>query len=181
MKFVVIQLTFFFMSVSSMEVKEDAEVIYYWRDYTGRIPSDAVPGGYDLNHETTYIGQVIVEDVGILPGIIYPGVKEMLIPEHGVKKVDYYIKIFCSPHKHAFKWIPVTDQKFKVQTINEHLVKGGIEKNNLLDIGRIAYQGEVVTGKIVTNSPDYPDTAPMFFVYKNEEHKTTNYEVLVSM
>ncbi|CAH1988057.1 unnamed protein product [Acanthoscelides obtectus] len=30
---------------------------YYWRDYTGEVPCDAVVGGHDELNRTTYIGQ----------------------------------------------------------------------------------------------------------------------------
>nr|XP_023016654.1 uncharacterized protein LOC111505969 [Leptinotarsa decemlineata] len=179
MKKVVFVLTYFLFNVFSAEISKKPDVPYYWRDYTGFIPSDAIPGGLDLNHETTYIGQGFVGNVGIIPGIIYPGQREIYVPEHGVKKVDTYVKILCSPYKNAFRWHPVTASDFQVKTIGKYLVKGGVEMNNLLNIGRIAFQGEVVTGKIVTNSPDFPDTAPMFFVLKNQERETRQYEVLI--
>lgn len=31
---------------------------YYWRDYTGEIPPDALPGGTDINGKPVYIGQI---------------------------------------------------------------------------------------------------------------------------
>lgn len=58
-------------------------------------------------------------------------------------------------------------------------MKGGIEDGYILFIGRIAYQGQIVTGKVVSGSPDYPDTAPMFFIHKEKEQKTTIYELLI--
>lgn len=35
---------------------------YYWRDYSGAIPCDAVKGGTDAAGNTTYIGQVSAAD-----------------------------------------------------------------------------------------------------------------------
>lgn len=64
-------------------------------------------------------------------------------------------------------------------TINKTLVRGGVEDGYILNIGRIASQGETVIGKIVTASADYPETAPMFFAHKNKEKKVSNYEVLI--
>lgn len=66
---------------------------YYWRDYTGIIPSDAVPGGTDINKVTTYIGQGFVKDQGIIPGIIYAGHNHITVPTHGTQNLDTYIKV----------------------------------------------------------------------------------------
>lgn len=59
------------------------------------------------------------------------------------------------------------------------MVKGGIEDGYILFIGRIAYQGEIVTGKVVNGSRDYPTTSPMFFAHKENEQMATTYEVLI--
>jgi hypothetical protein len=53
---------------------------YYWRDYTGEIPHDAILGGYDVNKKPTYIGQAFLADVGIIPGTIYPGQVGIRLP-----------------------------------------------------------------------------------------------------
>lgn len=71
------------------------------------------------------------------------------------------------------------DTDFAVETLNKTLVRGGFENGYILNIGRIAFQGETVTGKIVTNSGDYPGTAPMFFAFRNKENKANYYEVLI--
>lgn len=66
---------------------------YYWREYTGKIPTDAVPGGSDINSETTYIGLGFVKNRGIIPGVIYPNQKFISVPSYGVQKVDCYIQV----------------------------------------------------------------------------------------
>ena len=45
---------------------------YYWRDYYGVIPNDAVPAGKDHNGDTLYIGLIYVRGFELLPGTIFP-------------------------------------------------------------------------------------------------------------
>lgn len=74
-------------------ISASQDINYYWRDYTGDIPKDAVPGGTDANGDTTYIGQGFVIDIGLIPGVIYPSQKYITVPTFGVRKVDTYIKV----------------------------------------------------------------------------------------
>lgn len=90
-----------------------------------------------------------------------------------------FSQILCSPNLSAFKWLRVNDKDFAIQTMNKVLVKGGFEDNYILNIGRIAFQGETVLGKVVTNSVDYPGTAPMFYAFRNQENRATIYEVMI--
>lgn len=42
---------------------------FYWRDYKGIIPKDALAAGYDSENETTYVAQVLHENL-LIPGEI---------------------------------------------------------------------------------------------------------------
>jgi hypothetical protein len=72
---------------------------YYWRDYTGEIPDDAVPGGYDRNLESTYIGQLFVINHGLLTTRIYKGQKSVMASRCGIHtscesiKVRFFVKL----------------------------------------------------------------------------------------
>jgi hypothetical protein len=66
---------------------------YYWREYTGKIPPDAVVGGADINGENVYIGQAYVKNSGLIPAQINAGVKEVYAPIKGAQKVDRHIKV----------------------------------------------------------------------------------------
>lgn len=69
-----------------------------------------------------------------------------------------------------------SDTNFFVDTINKNVVRAGLEKDAVVHIGRIAYQGEVVVGKIPTN--DWTK-ASLFIVNKDSELKMTSFEVLI--
>ena len=66
---------------------------YYWREYGGKIPADAIPGGRDINGDNVYIGQAYMQNRGLFIGQIKPGSTEVFITNHGVTKVDKYIKV----------------------------------------------------------------------------------------
>lgn len=55
-------------------------------------------------------------------------------------------------------------------------MRGGVENGHVVHLGRISYGGEVVVGKIATNSAN---NAPLFFVDKYAEKKTKSYEMLL--
>ncbi|RZC36411.1 DUF3421 domain containing protein, partial [Asbolus verrucosus] len=66
---------------------------YYWRDYTGTIPEDAVVGGKDVNGKDIYIGQAYIKNEGLIVVQIYPGVREVQAPIKGIKNVKKYTKV----------------------------------------------------------------------------------------
>lgn len=66
---------------------------YYWRDYHGKIPSDAIEGGRDIRGHPTYIGQAFVLHHGILIGQIYPGQKSITTSKEGIHVRDVYNRV----------------------------------------------------------------------------------------
>jgi hypothetical protein len=66
---------------------------YYWREYTGEVPEDAIVGGKDSNGKNIYIGQAYIRNEGLLVVQITPGVRQVFAPSHGVKKTDKYVKV----------------------------------------------------------------------------------------
>lgn len=79
-------------NVSSIKILD-----YFWRQYTGVIPVDAVRGGSDINGQDTYIGQAYVQNRGIIVVQIHSGINEVLVPISGVVKTNKYIKV-CILH-----------------------------------------------------------------------------------
>jgi hypothetical protein len=72
---------------------QDTAPDYYWRDYNGIIPRDAVKGGANINGEHVYIGQVYVKNAGLIPAQINAGVQEVSVPTNGVQKLAERIKV----------------------------------------------------------------------------------------
>jgi hypothetical protein len=66
---------------------------YYWREYTGSIPKDAIPAGKDINGQNIYVGQAYVKNEGLIVAPIYQGEKEVTAAIKGVKKIERYIKV----------------------------------------------------------------------------------------
>lgn len=46
-----------------------------------------------MNGEVTYIGQGLILDVGILPGVIYPGLNYVLVAYGGTRKIEKFIRV----------------------------------------------------------------------------------------
>jgi hypothetical protein len=66
---------------------------YFWREYTGSVPEDAIVGGQDINGKDIYIGQAYVRNEGLIPVRISAGVRQVHAPIRGVKNVDTYTKV----------------------------------------------------------------------------------------
>ena len=66
---------------------------FYWREYTGTIPSDAIVAGQDISGKDLYIGQTYVKNGGWQVVPIYQGIKEAIAVLNGPKKTDKYIKV----------------------------------------------------------------------------------------
>lgn len=58
----------------------------------GRIPDDAISCGGEARNQT-YIGQGLLKDVGLIPGMIYSGESHMMVPYGGSNHIDRQIKV----------------------------------------------------------------------------------------
>ncbi|XP_018562465.1 uncharacterized protein LOC108904404 [Anoplophora glabripennis] len=151
-------------------------VDYYWREYTGSIPRDAVEGGRGPNNCLTYIGQVSVREHGIIPVTIYPGNTSVVAAVYGVHHVNLYIKILCSSTRESLRWIQADSANFHVQTANLHLVRGGVEGDLLSYIGRIRFQGETIVAKVRQHGVG---NVRLYFPVGEEEKSADSFEILV--
>lgn len=64
---------------------------YYWRDFFGSVPSDAVEGGYSEINGSTYIGQALNIDVS--PVEIHEGRPEVYVPVEFPKPQKDLVKV----------------------------------------------------------------------------------------
>jgi len=128
---------------------------YYWKEYDGLIPEDAVPGGHDKSGNPTYIGQVLyTKQSDLLPATIYSGCKSALATEGGKQwQSDKNVKILCSKYLNKLKWVVIKNGEAHLPT-NCHLVKGGFEINQLY-IGRVHYNDQTIIGKVFLDHPSY--------------------------
>ncbi|XP_044263432.1 uncharacterized protein LOC123010533 [Tribolium madens] len=150
---------------------------YYWRQYTGEVPKDAVVGGQDINHKDVYIGQAYVKNEGLFVVQIFADRKEIYAPIKGMKKIEgNIIKILCGPQEN-FYWISVNSSNLHLQLLHQHAVIGGHEdRSGVLNIGRISYEGETKIGKI--NSFNVGNA--LFFFNRNQKEEHVNsYEILL--
>jgi hypothetical protein len=150
---------------------------YYWREYAGNIPPDALVGGADINGENVYMGQAYVKNSGLIPVQIKAGVKEVYAPMKGAQKVDRYIKILCGALE-DFAWVPTNATDLHLELLNRQVVTGGHEdETGRVVVGRIGFDGGTQIGKINT----FPVGKSYFRwvdVHKKEREVTT-YDVLV--
>lgn len=149
---------------------------YYWRDFTGEIPDDAVHGGYDRNNKTIYVVQVYIPSQGILPTGLYTGEKSVTTARQGVFTTEKFIKVLCVDKPEKLSWIKTTASNLSTDSIGKHLVEGGTEDGLILNVGRVAFQGEVVVGKVCNYNLG---NALLYFTHDKKVYNSPNYEVLV--
>ena len=66
---------------------------YYWRDYNGTIPHDALVAGQDGQHRNVFIGQAYIRNLGLIVIHITPGEREFYVAVRGVHKVHNHIRV----------------------------------------------------------------------------------------
>ncbi|KAF7280917.1 hypothetical protein GWI33_005383 [Rhynchophorus ferrugineus] len=148
---------------------------YYWRDYTGVIPWDAYSPGKAGNGEPIYIGQgFLKKHPGVYPIVIQQG-KPLRVPILGSHTPDTFVQILCSPYPQSFKWMQMNATHLHLISADIHLVRGGVEDGNWLNIGRITYQGEMKIGKVLGG---HLGNAEFWFLHGTEEKMVKSYEVL---
>ncbi|KAF2879110.1 hypothetical protein ILUMI_27058 [Ignelater luminosus] len=148
---------------------------YYWRDYTGETPADALAGGTDVNGKPIYIGQIFNLRF-LIPAKIYENDKTAYYeyggPEHSIKD---NIKILCTQHPEHFKWVRTNNEEIKLMT-SGHLVIGGYEPGCTTYIGRVRHAGEILVGKALTDN--LPQFAGLYVTKDEKAKKYTTFEVL---
>ncbi|RZC35673.1 DUF3421 domain containing protein [Asbolus verrucosus] len=163
--------TVLFSQVSSLQ--ED----YYWREYTGSIPGDAVVGGKDINGHDIHMGQAYIRNHGLIVVQIYPGVKEVHAAIAGIKTVSTYVKILCGPQEN-FYWLPANATDLHLSLLDKHAVIGGHNDGyGQINIGRIKHEGETKIGKINSWA-----VGGAYFYFNNKGKEGVNvksYEILI--
>ncbi|KAF5302555.1 hypothetical protein FQR65_LT00927 [Abscondita terminalis] len=119
---------------------------YYWRDYDGVIPRDALAGGLDENGEPIYIGQVLYYDK-LLPAKIYPYDKNAYYTWGTEYSTRENVKILCTPYPEKLRWVDTKKDELHL-LINTHLVKGGFEPVYDIYIGRGFHKMQTLVGRI---------------------------------
>ncbi|XP_031354150.1 uncharacterized protein LOC116178712 [Photinus pyralis] len=149
---------------------------YYWREYVGEIPCDAIPGGFDKSGNPAYIGQMYHSKFGLLPATITKGSQKALASGGGSSFTsDTFVKILCSRHHDRYKWVPTENANGHLLT-NYHLVIGGNEAGYVLNIGRVNHEMEVVIGKVFAHHTPYRGLS---IPNKAKEAVYQSYEILV--
>ncbi|KAF5302556.1 hypothetical protein FQR65_LT00928 [Abscondita terminalis] len=99
---------------------------YYWQDFEGEIPTDAFPGGKDVNGKPIYVGQVFFASK-LLPAKIYEHDKKAYFA-WGYELSQQQMLKYCAPkiRKDSSGWEPSYD----------------------LYIGRAFYKQETLVGRI---------------------------------
>ncbi|KAF2887851.1 hypothetical protein ILUMI_18322 [Ignelater luminosus] len=87
MKICYLILTILFSTFGTLEAvtnsSQEEITDYYWREYTGFIPSDAIIAGTDKSGKPIYIGQGFFKNIGLLPATIYKGSKSVSVTAIG--------------------------------------------------------------------------------------------------
>ncbi|KAF5292708.1 hypothetical protein FQR65_LT11176 [Abscondita terminalis] len=122
--------------------------VYYWRDFDGVVPNDALPAGLDPRGRPTYIGQVLYGNK-LIPGKIYENDPHVYFQyKQQALQEDENIKIFCTQSPDLFEWYPTKASEIPMTT-NKFFVKGGYEPGSFTIVGRVHTVGETSVGKVI--------------------------------
>ncbi|KAJ3645971.1 hypothetical protein Zmor_023586 [Zophobas morio] len=152
-----------------------SSIYYYWRDFYGKIPPDAIEGGRTAAGTPFYVAQVYIRNFELLPAMVFPNKPEAITSAYNKElKPTTHIKVLCSKNKDNFKWVPTRSEDLSLLT-NTHLVVGGNEVGQVLYIGRVFDETSTVLGKIFKhNQPNKGIWVPS----QGHHANYFNYEVL---
>ncbi|KAB0797710.1 hypothetical protein PPYR_08703 [Photinus pyralis] len=136
---------------ATFSVETNYEPGYYWREFNGKIPQDALPGGVNSQGVTTYIGQVFGNNL-VIPAKI-DIVNDTVTYEWGYQEfvATENIKILCAKYPEEFQWLS-TGHGYINQLKGKHLIIGGYESGANIYIGRIQLDDELALGKVINGS-----------------------------
>lgn len=141
---------------------------YCWRDYDGKIPSDALPAGMDKDGKQLYIGQVLYENK-IIAGKIREGDNKIYIEYFSVEYSSsenvkvicvicnlwfsfnniFTLQIFCTKSPSKFEWIPTRNTEVLNLLPGKTLIKGGFEPSCTMYLGRLKTYDSLNVGKVM--------------------------------
>jgi len=150
---------------------------YYWRDYSGIIPSDALPGGLDRSGRPMYIGQILHRNM-LLTAKLYLNDNKGY---YGATQKEFTgannIKVLCTQHPDRFEWIETTADDIP-KLADRHLIIGGHEPGYTMYIGRAYYKLETAVGKVSTGNPE---NHGLYVTHEGTESKLKSFEILAYM
>ncbi|KAF2879111.1 hypothetical protein ILUMI_27059 [Ignelater luminosus] len=166
----------FYFSVMFSTVRTQCNVGgYYWRDFTGDIPLDALPGGTDINGHPIFIAQVFSENL-LAPAKVYINDPKAYYAYEGEElHTADNIKILCTKHPELFEWIKSNNHDIKLIT-NKELVIGGFQPMATTYIGRMRHGGEILVGKILADT--FPVFEGLYVTSRGKVTAHTSFEVL---
>ena len=171
----VFQYMLFVISVTSLCQSIKNPVGYYWRDYLGEIPSDAVAGGMNRADKPTYIGQVYIKGVELLPATIRRNTLNATTSAHNKEiYANKNIKILCSNEIDKLTWIATKSNELHLLS-NCNLVIGGSEVDHTLYIGRVNHGGRTIIGKVFSRRKGFNG---LWIPYNGHEINFKTFEVL---
>lgn len=146
---------------------------YYWRDYKGEIPRDALAAGLDKEGNELYVGQVLYRGY-LIPGRINGTDKKIYFIYDTEQSVTVYIKILCTQHPENYQWILTSSEEFSHLAHKNLMPEGGYQLNYEVYIGRLTLYGETHVGKVLVNN----NKAVLYTAIKGKVMTFETFEVL---
>lgn len=140
-----------------------------WRSASGGfVPSDAVPGGHDVNGELIYVGRAY-DNGDLIPGKIVPSHGVLYVPyggeEHSHSNYEYLVR----PTYGSLDWVPAADGVIPSGAV----LAGNTSAGEGLFVGRANYEGSWVIGKVQRSHQ------VLYVPFGGKEVAISDYELLV--
>ena len=149
---------------------------FYWRDYNGEVPKDALPAGLDREHKNTYIGQVVSMGT-LIPGQVFAGIEKIYYSsDYSARVGTNNIKIFCTKHPENFEWIKTNKNDAKLLA-RSRVIPGGYQYGDHIYIGR-GIGGNLLSVGRVYLPTDSSSTASFKTAVNSEVYTPFEFEVL---
>lgn len=134
--------------------------------YGSHIPANAVPGGED-GGETVFVGRAVHDD-DVIPGKVLPSHSCCYVSYAGAEHTHREYQVLITDGA-PMAWVPASHG-----SVPSGAIQGGAcGTGEPLYIGRTFHNGTLTIGKV------HPSHNCLYIPYGGEEHRYTDYEVLV--
>ncbi|KAF5293549.1 hypothetical protein FQA39_LY03034 [Lamprigera yunnana] len=176
-------LSNFIKLLCSFSYKFNTFAEHFWREFSGLMPSDAIPGGADESGEITYIARFSVpaeyrpnlSRIHTLVGTLRKGRNYAEAPYQGrtvYGNVTSNLMVMCGQYSGRYKWY---SPKFLFPP-NCRLVIGGNEDEIPLYIGKAVEGNEKLIGKLFSDTSVH--TSKLISPYKGGEITHETFDLL---
>ena len=157
------------LDVAQFYLEKNYRVLGVWVDSSnGRIPSNAVVGGSDVDEEPLYVARAIQQG-NVIPGKISRSLGGCCVGHEGKEHYHQECQVLTNPNGANLTWVEARDGNVP----SGALLAGKNKDGEALYVGRVWHSNSLIIGGV------YPSRKLLYVPFGCQELSFNEYEVLV--